>query len=113
MKIAFIMLAAGNSRRFGSNKLLYEIDGKPMYQHILEKLMTVANTPESITVVTQYEEIEQKARTLGTKVYINPHPDEGFLFFEDWPESKQGCRGLPFYCIGSALAYHCNNPPAH
>ena len=77
MKIAFIMLAAGNSRRFGSNKLLYEIDGKPMYQHILEKLMTVANTPESITVVTQYEEIEQKARTLGTKVYINPHPDEG------------------------------------
>ena len=77
MKIAFIMLAAGNSRRFGSNKLLYEIDGKPMYQHILEKLMTVANTPKSITVVTQYEEIEQEARTLGTKVYINPHPDEG------------------------------------
>ena len=27
MKIALIMLAAGNSRRFGSNKLLYEIDG--------------------------------------------------------------------------------------
>lgn len=77
MKIAFIMLAAGNSRRFGSNKLLYEIDGKPMYQHILEKLMTVANTPKSITVVTQYEEIEQEARTLGTKVYINPHPDDG------------------------------------
>ena len=75
MKIAFIMLAAGNSRRFGSNKLLYEIDGKPMYQHILEKLMTVANTLESITVVTQYEEIELEARTLGTTVYINPHPD--------------------------------------
>ena len=42
MKIALIMLAAGNSRRFGSNKLLYEIEGKPMYQHILEKLMKVA-----------------------------------------------------------------------
>ena len=40
MKIALIMLAAGNSRRFGSNKLLYEIEGKPMYRHILEKLMT-------------------------------------------------------------------------
>ena len=77
MKIAFIMLAAGNSRRFGSNKLLYEINGKPMYRHILEKLMAVANAPESITVVTQYEEIEQEARTLGANVYINPHPDEG------------------------------------
>ena len=77
MKIALIMLAAGNSRRFGSNKLLYEVDGKPMYRHILEKLMAVANDSESITVVTQYEEIEQAARSCGTNVYINPHPDEG------------------------------------
>ena len=38
MKIAFVMLAAGNSRRFGSNKLLYEIEGKPMYLLTLEKL---------------------------------------------------------------------------
>ena len=128
MKIALIMLAAGNSRRFGSNKLLYEIEGKPMYRHILEKLMIVAEWLEEteciekvecgehlekqneegykeehiecnkviaplgeikgkllkqrdcykrITVVTQYEEIEQAARSLGVNVYINPHPDEG------------------------------------
>ena len=42
MNIALIMLAAGNSRRFGSNKLLYEIEGKPMYRHILENLTAVA-----------------------------------------------------------------------
>ena len=112
MKIALIMLAAGNSRRFGSNKLLYEIDGKPMYRHILEKLMVVTellekneyeslercekqneesnriiaasdetvkrdNCYKKITVVTQYEEIEQTARSLGANVYINPHSDEG------------------------------------
>ncbi|MBC8614700.1 nucleotidyltransferase family protein [Blautia faecis] len=124
MKIALIMLAAGNSWRFGSNKLLYEIEGKPMYWHILEKLLIVAewleetcskslecdenrlgelkkeinkqckktiglsvgssaklsyqnNCYKKITVVTQYEEIEQAARALGANVYINPHPDEG------------------------------------
>ena len=128
MKIALIMLAAGNSRRFGSNKLLYEIEGKPMYRHMLEKLMVVAEQLEEteciekvecgehlekqneegykeehiecnkviaplgeikgklfkqrecykrITVVTQYEEIEQGARSMGVNVYINPHPDEG------------------------------------
>ena len=77
MKIAFVMLAAGNSRRFGSNKLLYEIDGKPMYRHVLEQLEEVSGNCERITVVTQYEEIEQAARTLGARVYINPHPDEG------------------------------------
>lgn len=31
MKLGLIMLAAGNSRRFGSNKLLYTIEGEPMY----------------------------------------------------------------------------------
>lgn len=77
MKIAFVMLAAGNSRRFGSNKLLYEIAGKPMYRHVLEQLEEVSGNCERITVVTQYEEIEQAARALGARVYINPHPDEG------------------------------------
>ena len=42
MRIALIMLAAGNSRRFGGNKLLYEIDGNPMYRYILERLIAVA-----------------------------------------------------------------------
>ena len=38
MKLGLIMLAAGNSRRFGSNKLLYSVDGMPMYRHILLEL---------------------------------------------------------------------------
>ena len=42
MDIDLILLAAGNSRRFGSNKLLYEVDGKPMYAHMLEKLLSIA-----------------------------------------------------------------------
>ena len=55
MKIALIMLAAGNSRRFGSNKLLYEIDGKPMYRHILEKLMIVAEQLEETECIEKVE----------------------------------------------------------
>ena len=97
MRIALIMLAAGNSRRFGGNKLLYEIDGNPMYRYILERLIAVAGAggqevsscvletgslknikqEMTVTVVTQYEEIEEEARALGVPVYINPHPDEG------------------------------------
>ena len=34
--IHIIYMAAGNSRRFGSNKLFYELDGKPMYRHLLD-----------------------------------------------------------------------------
>lgn len=39
--IHIIYMAAGNSRRFGSNKLSYELDGKPMYRHLLECLIEI------------------------------------------------------------------------
>lgn len=83
MKLALIMLAAGNSRRFGSNKLFYPIEGKAMYLHILEKLFLVKERIESteitcsVTVVTQYSQIAEKAVRLGAKVQLNPHPEEG------------------------------------
>ncbi|MDO4336698.1 MAG: nucleotidyltransferase family protein [Eubacteriales bacterium] len=98
MKIAVIMLAAGNSRRFGSNKLMYKVEGKPMYQRILEQLLEVQKKAASlcpynscsrksyeekteaafsVTVVTQYEEIEAAAQSLGMRVLRNPHPEEG------------------------------------
>ena len=67
--IHIIYMAAGNSRRFGSNKLFYELDGKPMYRHLLERLIEIkdrynklknaeSNNPViDITVVTRYREI--------------------------------------------------------
>lgn len=39
--IHIIYMAAGNSRRFGSNKLFYELDGKPMYRHLLDHLIEI------------------------------------------------------------------------
>lgn len=99
MKIAMIMLAAGNSRRFGSNKLLYEIDGIPMYQRILTELKRVKHNLDNIresrseqrlsnpliedkteitlTVVTQYREIGEYAKNQGAEVLYNPHPEQG------------------------------------
>ena len=83
MKIAMIMLAAGNSRRFGGNKLLYEVDGMPMYLHALEQLRKAKEslqedlTELKITVVTQYEEIAKTAQAQGIQVLFNPHPELG------------------------------------
>lgn len=39
--IHIIYMAAGNSRRFGSNKMFYELDGKPMYRHLLDHLIEI------------------------------------------------------------------------
>ena len=35
MRVTILYLAAGNSRRFGENKLLYPLDGKAVYRHLL------------------------------------------------------------------------------
>lgn len=84
MKIAMIILAAGNSRRFGGNKLLYEIDGRPMYKHIFGQISKAKSEIEtenkivcSIAVVTQYETIAETARGNGVQVLYNLHPDRG------------------------------------
>ena len=84
-ELILIMLAAGNSRRFGSNKLLHPVEGIPMYQRILCKLIKVQRRlreekPDlsvKIAVVTQYAEIADEAKKEGEKVLFNPHPDEG------------------------------------
>ena len=84
MVIEMIVLAAGNSRRFGSNKLLHEIDGAPMYSHIFQQLKKVREKFEKcelisvrISVVTQYEQIASAARDLDMKVLYNPSPELG------------------------------------
>ena len=103
MKIAMIMLAAGNSRRFGANKLLYEIDGIPMYRHVLEQLDDTKKKIENIyseysdivqlnnlyrnnitakiicdiIVITQYDAIAEAVKTKEIQVLYNPHPEDG------------------------------------
>ena len=81
VKLALIMLAAGNSRRFGSNKLMYEVEGNTMYLRTLRQLQKAAAKMQNsrIVVVTQekYAEIIDAAKEIGAEVLINPQPERG------------------------------------
>lgn len=59
MKTYIIYLAAGNSLRFGSNKLLYKIRGKELYRYGLDNLIKLTSIRNDckLIVVTQYLEI--------------------------------------------------------
>lgn len=79
--ISIVVLAAGNSRRFGSNKLFFPIDGVPMYLNTLQKVLQVQKKLKhrisSVILVTQYPEIKKNAEALGVRVVWNFHPEEG------------------------------------
>ena len=67
MKINLILLAAGNSTRYGSNKLINTKQGKPMVSLILDTIIKAQkfyienqdkkHSWNQIIVVTQYEEV--------------------------------------------------------
>ena len=60
MKTAVIYLASGNSKRFGyENKLLKNIQTKPMYRYGLDRLIDICKEKEEfeVIVITQYQEI--------------------------------------------------------
>lgn len=53
--INIIYLAGGNSIRFGTNKLLYKINGRRLFEYGLTTLKKLKNT--RVIVVTQYDDI--------------------------------------------------------
>lgn len=75
MKIACILMAAGNARRFGENKLAAPFGGKPLILRALESIPAEEFT--AVAVVTQYPEIEAMAQKFGFIPIHNPHPDWG------------------------------------
>lgn len=75
MKIKAIILAAGESKRFGSKKLLEEFLGKPLIQHVLDEVVKVEF--EEIVVVTQHEAIKKLESTHKIHMIDNENVDKG------------------------------------
>ena len=79
-RIHLILLAAGFSRRFGENKLLFELDGRPMYQYPMEifrTLKAVRRDIASVCVVSQYARILETAGEYGFCPAENRESAEG------------------------------------
>ncbi len=76
-----IILAAGNSKRFGENKLLYPIQGKEMYKHVLDHMYALLEKQyiQNLIVVTQYDQIENEIKRDYSKVNVirNSEPELG------------------------------------
>lgn len=77
-----IYLAAGSARRFGSNKLLFPLEGKPLFRHGLDTLLRCAGerTDCALTVVSRYPQILQAARQAGARAVDSPQSVLGLSY---------------------------------
>ena len=75
LHIGCVVMAAGDARRFGENKLAAELDGKPLILRALEAVPAEAFS--AVAVVTQYVQVEELARSFGFLPVHNAHPDWG------------------------------------
>ena len=74
-----ILLAAGSSRRFGSNKLLAPLHGRPLYAWGLSALHDVCEKRGdcTLTVVSRYPEIRKAAQSMGAQAVDSPDSEKG------------------------------------
>ena len=73
--ISVVILAGGGSRRFGSNKLLADLNGLPLVMHTALRLQKAGGF--DVTVVTCHEEIKQLCEEAGVACLFSELCREG------------------------------------
>ena len=72
-KIAAVVLAAGQSRRMGRNKLLEPVDGRPMITHSVDTVLASSGRPVIVVLGHQAEAV--RAALAGRPVQFVENPD--------------------------------------
>ena len=77
MIIAGLVLAAGASTRFGSPKVLAQLDGRPLLEHVLETARAAGLAPIVVVEGDAADAIEAGVRWAGERRVRNPDPGRG------------------------------------
>ena len=75
MKLGCVVMAAGNARRFGANKLAAALNGRSLILRALEAVP--AEKFDTVVVVTQYPEVMRLAGEFHFASVCNEHPEYG------------------------------------
>jgi molybdenum cofactor cytidylyltransferase len=97
--IGAIVLAAGSSRRMGTQKLLLPLAGKPVIAHVVDELLR--SPVDAVLVVVGRDNGRTRAAVGSRRVTFvaNPNPDEGML-----SSVRCGLRALSGDCEAVVVA---------
>lgn len=74
---AGLILAAGSGKRFGGGKLLADLDGRPILQHVIDLAVSAELDPLLVVLGADATKLEGACRWHGAMRVINPRPDDG------------------------------------
>ncbi|CAN5154423.1 hypothetical protein BH24CHL7_BH24CHL7_12740 [soil metagenome] len=77
MTCAALVLAAGSGTRFGGHKLLANLDGRPLLQHVLDTLAATVLAPVVVVVGDDADRLRRELSWRDERVVINPLPARG------------------------------------
>ena len=75
LKLGCVVMAAGNAKRFGANKLAAQLRGRSLILRSLESVPPEAF--ERVVVVTQYPEVMRIVKEFHFASILNDQPQEG------------------------------------
>jgi molybdenum cofactor cytidylyltransferase len=73
-RVVGVVLAAGRSERFGSDKLMHKLDGRPLGQHVAA---TLAHIPLAARIAICPADSPRRELFAGFEIIGNPHPEQG------------------------------------
>lgn len=93
-KVGCVIMASGLGKRFGSNKLMADFNGKPM---ILRTLQASEGLSQHRVVVTRHEDVAALCRQYGVNVILHdlPHRSDTVRLGLDALGDLDGCMFLP------------------
>jgi molybdenum cofactor cytidylyltransferase len=77
VKVTAIVLAAGSSSRFGSNKLLADLDGRPVLQHVLDAVAAAGLADVMVVLGASHEAIRAAVEWRRERITVNERPQDG------------------------------------
>jgi molybdenum cofactor cytidylyltransferase len=95
-----VLLAAGSASRFGSPKLLAEIQGRPLLVRAIETLLEVVARDQLVVVLgADAERLEPLVRQAKVEVVFNPEHAKGMA-----TSIRAGVTSVPSNCRGVLIA---------
>ncbi|MCL4809724.1 MAG: nucleotidyltransferase family protein [Thermoanaerobaculia bacterium] len=77
--VSAVLLAAGASTRFGSPKMLVDVEGEPLVRRVARSFVAAGFVEVSVVLAPDARALAAALEGLGVIVAVNPRPGDGML----------------------------------